>query len=224
MTFQDALKRSFIAGFTGNTMPTSQMVITLGITFLMGLYIFFVYKQVNKSSLYDRSFHVSMAIISVVTAGIILAMQSSIVISLGMVGALSIVRFRTAVKDAMDLLFLFWSIGEGIICGAGLYEVAILVALVVTAGIFLLQYMPFTKVPYLLMVHATSLECEDAVLELVKSHSDGFQVKSRNLKKTGFDMILEVRTKEEKALIESLGEMDSILQVSLLTHEGEVRV
>jgi len=93
-----------------------------------------------------------MAIMAVVTAGIILAMQSSIVISLGMVGALSIVRFRTAIKDPMDLLFLFWSIGTGIICGAGLYEIAIILAVLVTLSIIFLDAFPIKKAPYLLVV------------------------------------------------------------------------
>ena len=112
MSFKDAIRRSVLEGFANTDMPTSQVVTILAITFAIGIYIYFIYRLVNKSSLYDRSFHIAMAVISVVTAGIIIAMQSSIVISLGMVGALSIVRFRTAVKDSMDLLFLFWSIGE----------------------------------------------------------------------------------------------------------------
>ena len=101
-----------------------------------------------------------MSIISVITAGIILAMQSSIVISLGMVGALSIVRFRTAIKDPMDLLFLFWSIGTGIICGAGLYKVAIFLAVLVTVGICLLDMLPARKSPYLLIVNTSAKEAE----------------------------------------------------------------
>ena len=120
MSFNDAIKKSVLEGFSYADLSTTKIMTTLIITFAIALYIFFVYKMVTKSAFYFKSLNISMAIISVVTAGIILAMQSSIVISLGMVGALSIVRFRTAIKDPMDLLFLFWSIGTGIICGAGL--------------------------------------------------------------------------------------------------------
>lgn len=224
MSFQDALKKSFLEGFTANDMPTSQVVMILGITFLIGVYIYFIYKLVNKSSLYDKSFHNAMAIICVVTAGIIIAMQSSIVISLGMVGALSIVRFRTAVKDTMDLLFLFWSIGEGIICGAGLFEIAVLVALVVTIGIFVFEFLPKGKKPYLLIINTDDADRENDLLSIVKAHSDSYSVKSRNIKTTGFDMIMEVRTKEESTLIKGLTAVEGTKNVSLLTNEGEVRL
>ncbi len=224
MSFQDAIKKSVLEGFTANDLPVSQMVSILAIAFLIGVYIFFIYRLINSSALYNKSFHVAMAMISVITAGIIVAMQSSIVISLGMVGALSIVRFRTAIKDTMDLLFLFWSSGEGIICGAGLFELAVIVALSVTAGIFILEFIPGNRKPYILIVNCSDLAAGDEVLKRVSEKSRSHKVKSRNLKKTGLDMIIEVSTKKEKELLESLGEMKEVENVSLLTHEGEVRI
>lgn len=224
MSFQDVIKKSVLEGFASNDISSIQMLVILGITFLIGVYIFFIYKLVNKSSLYDRSFHVSMAIISVVTAGIIIAMQSSIVISLGMVGALSIVRFRTAVKDAMDLLFLFWSIGEGIICGAGLFKLAVVVAFVVTIGIFVLEVLPLNKIPYLLIVNSSSNDIEDSLLDIINKYSSYNSIKSRNLKKTGLDIIIEVKTKQEKELLRAICNVDSVECASLLNNDGEVRV
>ena len=222
-TFSDALKKSFVEGFSGGGITTSQAVIILLVTFLIGIYIFFIYKLVNKSGMYDRTFHVAMAIISVITAGIIVAMQSSIVISLGMVGALSIVRFRTAVKNTMDLLFLFWSIGEGIICGAGLFKIAILVAFVTTLGIFVLEYLPMNRKPYVLLINCNNVDLEDKIKDTVKSLSSSSTVKSRNLKTNGFDMIFETVTKNEKELIKQLSEIEGVSHVSLLSHEGEIR-
>lgn len=224
MGFQDALKKSFLEGFTSNDMPVSQILSILGITFLIGIYIFIIYKLVNKTAMYDKSYHVAMSIICVITAGIIIAMQSSIVISLGMVGALSIVRFRTAVKDTMDLLFLFWSIGEGIICGAGLFELAVIVALAVTAGIFILELLPMNKKPYLLIVNCSDPQKEQAITDSVMKYSKRHAIKSRNLKKTGLDIIMEVSTSREKELLADLNDISSVENVSLLTHEGEVRI
>ncbi|MCR4902817.1 MAG: DUF4956 domain-containing protein [Butyrivibrio sp.] len=224
MSFQDAIKKSIMEGFTSNDIPVSQIVAILAITFAIGVYIYFVYRFINKTSLYNRSFHVSMAMISVITAGIILAMQSSIVISLGMVGALSIVRFRTAIKDTMDLLFLFWSIGEGIICGAGLFELAIVVALMVTVGIFALEFVPVYKKPYVLVVNSNNPSAEDEIVKSVSEFSKGYKIKSRNIKKTGLDMIIEVNTSKEKELLQSLNGIESVENTSLLTHEGEMRV
>ncbi len=223
MTFSDVIKKSVLEGFASADMPTSKIITILLITFMIGIYIFFIYRLVNKSALYDRSFHVAMSIISVITAGIIIAMQSSIVISLGMVGALSIVRFRTAVKDTMDLLFLFWSIGEGIICGAGLFDIGIVVALIVTFGIFFLEYLPASRKPYLLIVNASSIEQEEEIINSINAHSKSAKIKSRNIKKTGFDIILEVFSKEERALVGVLNTIAGVYGISLLTHEGEVR-
>lgn len=223
MSFQDVIKKSVLEGFTNTDLPTIQIVLTLGITFLIAVYIYFIYKLVTKSSFYNKGFHVSMAIISVVTAGIIIAMQSSIVISLGMVGALSIVRFRTAIKDPMDLLFLFWSIGTGIICGAGLFEIAFIVAFMVTFGIFILGYLPEYKKPYLLILNCDNNLNENEILEGLKGYSKDYKIKSRNYKKSGSDMIIELRTKNERELVNKLSALPYIQQVSLLTNEGEVR-
>lgn len=224
MSFTDVIKKSILQGFTNTDIPTIQIVMTLGITFLIALYIFFIYRMVNKTALYDKSFHVSMAIISVITAGIIIAMQSSIVISLGMVGALSIVRFRTAIKNPMDLLFLFWSIGVGIICGAGLFEIALIVSLMVTIGIFFLEFMPDNKKPYLLIINGSRELDETEVLDCVRKYSKSVKVRSRNMKKNGTDYIIEVHTKQEKELLVELDKIEVISQLSLLSHEGEVRV
>lgn len=224
MSFSDVIKKSILQGFTNTDIPTVQIVITLGITFLIAMYVFFIYRMVNKTALYDKSFHVSMAIISVITAGIIIAMQSSIVISLGMVGALSIVRFRTAIKNPMDLLFLFWSIGVGIICGAGLFEIAVIVSLMVTVGIFLLEFMPENKKPYLLIVNGSCELDETELIGRIKKHARMVRVKSRNLKKNSMDFIFEVHTKKEKELLKELSSVEAIVQMSLLSHEGEVRI
>ena len=222
MSFNDAIKKSVLEGFSYADLSTTKIMTTLIITFAIALYIFFVYKMVTKSAFYFKSFNISMAIISVVTAGIILAMQSSIVISLGMVGALSIVRFRTAIKDPMDLLFLFWSIGTGIICGAGLYKIAIILAVLVTIGILILDMLPVRISPYLLIINADSKEIEDSVLELVKSNR-AYKMKSKNITAKGMDMILEVKTKNDKELIDQLSELKGITSVSLLAHDGEVK-
>ena len=224
MGISDVIKKSVLQGFTSGDMSTTEIMVTLGITFIIGLYIFFVYKMVSKTSLYDKSFHISMTLISVITAGIIVAMQSSIVISLGMVGALSIVRFRTAIKNPMDLLFLFWSIGTGIISGAGLFEIAFVVAFMVTIGILILEFMPDLKKPYLLIINGSRDLDETQVLDTVKKYAKFIKVRSRNLKKNGADYIIEVHIKKEKELLDELDKMESIVQLSLLSHEGEVRV
>lgn len=223
MNFGDVIKQSVMEGFSYADLSTTKILITLMITFAIAIYMFVVYKLVTKSAFYFKSFNISMAIISVVTAGIVLAMQSSIVISLGMVGALSIVRFRTAINDPMDLLFLFWSIGTGIICGAGLYKVAIILAVLITVGILLLDMMPIRISPYLLIVNAEDKNLEDEIMDCVKELGGVYKLKSKNITKSGMDMILEVKIKKEKELVDKISDMEGIASVSLLAHDGEVK-
>ena len=223
MKFGDVIKKSVLEGFSNSDMSTTQIAMILFITLVFAVYLFFIYKLVNKSSMYDKELHITISLMSVITAGIIVAMQSNVVISLGMVGALSIVRFRTAIKSPMDLLFLFWSMAIGIICGAGLLEVAIMVSLIATIGVFALEYLPANRKPYLLIVNGTKEMQEEAVVKLVEQKSSYRKVKARNRKKNGMDMILEVRTKQEEELMAELERVKGVEQISLLTHEGEVR-
>ena len=189
---------------------------------VLALYIYLIYKLVTRSAFYSRDFNKSLAMLPVITAGILLAMQSSFVISLGSVGALSIVRFRNAVKDPMDLVFLFWSISIGIICGAGLYEVALLTCLVVTILILVLENLPASRAPMMLVVNVTDADKEDAILDIVKKYSRFYKVKSRNLSKGRLDMVVELRVKDESGLVSEVAALDGMIGASLIAHDGEV--
>ena len=223
MGFKDVIKKSVLEGFTYTDFSTIKIAVTLGVTFLIALYIFFVYRFVTKRTFYNRDFNVSMAIISVVTAGIIMAMQSNLVISLGMVGALSIVRFRTAIKEPTDLLFLFWSISTGIVCGAGLYELSILVALAVTAGIFFLQALPMSASPYLLILKLSGSEAEASVLELLKKHSPKYKLDSKSIRDGSANLIFEVRAKNVSTLVDEVSKIPGVQSASVMHHSGEVK-
>ena len=223
MSFKDAIKKSVLEGFVASDISLGQILVVLGITFIIAVYIFMVYKYVMRSSFYDANFNVSMAIISVVTAGILIAMQSSLVISLGMVGALSIVRFRTAIKDPLDLLFLFWSIGTGIICGTGLFEIAILVAVAVTVGMIILQMIPTTKCPYLLILNASNSNCESEIMGVVKAFSKSYRVDSKTISNAGMDLIVEIRTNEGNELVNKISMIETVSSVSLMYHDGAVK-
>lgn len=223
MSIRDTIKKSVLEGLDQGDISIGQIAGALFITMLLALFIFHIYKLVKKSGFYSHTFNVSMAVISLVTAGIILSMQSNIVISLGMVGALSIVRFRTAIKDPMDLLFLFWSIGTGIICGAGLYKIAILLALFVTISIFLFEMLPRAKAPCLLVVNLEGKEEEAEVKVLLGKYSKYYREKSRNVTKQGIDLIFEVSTGKGDVLIDEIIMLNQVSNAALLSHDGEVR-
>ena len=220
--FSDIFKKSFLEGFTGGDISTGRIAATLAVTALIALYIFVIYRVVTRKTFYSKTFNISLVALAVVTSAIILAMQSNLVISLGMVGALSIIRFRTAIKDPMDLVFLFWSISIGIICGAGLYEIALLTSLLVTVAVIGLDLIPTSKAPMMLVVNAKELEAEEAILNAVKAAGKVCKVKSRNVCAGCLDMIVEVRVTKEAELVKAVSEIAAVTSVSLISHDGEV--
>ena len=222
MSFKDIFKKSFLEGYASSEITTVTIIAALGVACLLALYIFFVYRVITRKTFYSKNFNITLAGITVITASLILTMQSSVVLSLGMVGALSIVRFRTAVKDPMDLMFLFWSISVGIICGAGLAQVAVILSVVITAGILILDRMPVAKAPMILVVNASDLDAEDAVAETVKKYTKLYQVKSRNMTTTTLDLVIELRTADGSKLVREIMALKGVCSVSLLSHDGEV--
>ena len=153
MNFSDIFKKSFVSMFSQTNISTSQIVMTLGVTCIVALYIFAVYRLITRKTFYNKNFNISLAALSLITAIVILTVQANIVISLGMVGALSIVRFRTAIKDPMDLVFLFWSISVGIACGASMMEIAIVGSLLLTIIIFVLDRLPVARAASILVIN-----------------------------------------------------------------------
>ena len=221
MGFGDIFKKSFMEGFYSTDVSLATILLSLAIVCLIALYIFFAYRLLTRRTFYNKNFGISLAALAIITAAIILTIQSSIVISLGMVGALSIVRFRTAIKEPLDLVFLFWSISAGIICGAGLYSLAIIVSLIVTVALLVLDLIPVTKAPMLLIVSTADPDGENALLDVVKKYSKYYRVKSRNVSSGRMDLIVEVRVKEEAALVKEACSLKGMDSVSLLSHDGE---
>ncbi len=221
-TFKDIFKKSFLEGFAASEITTITVVAALGIACVLALYIFFVYRVVTRKTFYSKNFNISLAGITVITASLILTMQSSVVLSLGMVGALSIVRFRTAIKDPMDLMFLFWSISVGIICGAGLAQVAVILSVVITVGILVLDQLPVAKAPMILVVNAGDLDAEAVVSETIQKYVKHFTVKSRNMTADSLDLVYELRTDDGSALVRDIMRLESVTSASLLSHDGEV--
>ena len=222
MSFKDIFKRSFLEGFTSMEITTMTVLVALSVACALALYIFFVYRIVTRKTFYSKSFNISLAGVTVTTAALILTMQSSVVLSLGMVGALSIVRFRTAVKDPMDLMFMFWSISVGIICGAGLAQIAVILSVLMTMGILILDYMPVAKAPMILVVNASDAKVEKQITEILKKYTRHFNVKSRNLTAGSADIVIELRTSRGYELVQEVMDTEGVTSVSLLSHDGEV--
>lgn len=224
MSTKDIIKKSVLENFTSD-LSLTRICIALLITILLSFYIYYVYRLVTKSSFYSKDFNKTLALMPVITAAIVLAMQSNLVISLGMVGALSIVRFRNAVKNPMDLVFLFWSISIGIICGAGLYEIALIASLVVSLLLFILETVPSPKAAQLLIINSTSADCMQDLEPIIKKYTKSFQMKSRNLTHDGMDLIIEFKANDgqDAAMLNELHGISHISNISILAHDGERR-
>lgn len=223
MGFQDIIKKSVLEGFTSGNVTTTKSIVTLGVAILAGLYIYLLYRVTSKSGFYNRGFNKSLASLPLITAAILLAMQNNLVIGLGMVGALSIVRFRNAVKDASDLTYLFWSISVGIVIGAGLYELAILLSLCMTVLQLGLDLLPAVRAPYLLVVSGDKRAQEEALLAAVKAHASKARMRSRNVTERGTEWIVELQVKSAAELVAHVFELEGVSSVNLLSHDGEVR-
>ena len=223
MKFSDVIKKSVLEHFNSGNIDTTTILVVLGMALLLGLFIYLIYRVNTRSGFYNRNLNKTLAAMPVITAGIMLAMQSNLVISLGMVGALSIVRFRNAVKDAIDLTFLFWSISIGIITGAGLFELAVILSLCMAVLIFALDLLPNFRAPYLLVISSDSEVKEEDLLNVVKNYDKKAQVRSRNMTMRETEWIIELQTKHQDSLIKEVTAVEGINTINLLSHDGDIR-
>lgn len=222
LSLNKIFKQSFIDGFAGSTVDALSMFGAMFCCLIFALYIFLIYRVVTKRSFYSHNFAVSLAGVTLITAAIIVTIQSSIVISLGMVGALSIVRFRTAIKDPMDLMFLFWAISNGIICGAGLAEFALILAGVLTILILILQSIPGVKPSMVLVVNASDPGVEKLILKSLSEHSAHPVVKARVITKTECSFTIDIRFNGDADLVKVISEMNGVKSVSLVSNDGGI--
>ena len=222
ISFKDIFKKSFIQGFSRYDNSPVNVLIVFGIACIFSIYIFLVYRFLTRKTFYSKSFNIALPALTLITTGVILTIQSSIVVSLGMVGALSIVRFRTAVKDPMDLVFLFWAISTGIICGAGLAEISCILAFLLSVFLYILDRCKVSKAPKILMVSAKGYDAEKNIINTVKKFCKYFTVKSRIFSNERTDIVVEVRTDKEYELAKAVASLSEVNSSSLLSHDGEV--
>lgn len=222
MSFDDILYEVIVSSANATDIGLYDIILSFGIALIMSIYIFFIYRVLGRKNFYNKSFNISLAVITILTNAIVIAIQSSIIVSLGMVGALSIVRFRTAVKDALDLVFMFWAIATGILCGVGLFHVAGLVLLIVTVLIFVLDMMPIAKAPMILVVQSLDFNVQKDIYSIVQANSRYCKIKSRNVDDKHLNLVMELRTDKDEQLLGQIHALEGIEYVSLLDHDGEV--
>ena len=220
MNFSDIFKSSFIENIASVSML--DMAIAMALAFLIGIFIFFVYKKTFSGVMYSSSFGVTLVALTMITTLVILAVTSNVVLSLGMVGALSIVRFRTAIKEPLDIAFLFWAIAVGIVLAAGMSPLAVIGSIVI--GVVLLVFVNRKSHfnPYLIVINCDSHASEENAKNYLKDKVNKCTVKSKTAQSGSVELTLEIRLKDDNTdFINELSAMNGINSAVLVSYNGD---
>ena len=219
-TFQDIFKSSFLENI--NSFSSMDIFLALGLSFVLGLFIFMVYRKTYAGVMYSDSFGVSLIAMAMITSLVIIAVTSNIVLSLGMVGALSIVRFRTAIKEPMDIAFLFWAIAVGIILGAGFITLAVIGSVIIGLVIVVFSTRKLGETLYILVVNCDNAQAEQSVAGLILDGAKKSVLKSKSVAKYGIELTYEVRLAEgDTAFINRIIGCEGVSNAVLVTYNGE---
>ncbi len=220
-TFSDIIKNSVIDNFVSD-ISISKMLITLGVAFLIGYFIYLLYKRVFSGVLYSKSFNVSLMGMTMITATVIIAINSNLVLSLGMVGALSIVRFRTPIKDPTDLIFLFWAAVAGIVTGAGFFTLAIVGSIIIGLILFLFIKHSSIETPYLLVINCDSDESEREVHNHITKSVKRYNVKQKTVSASNIELTLELRLDDKVGgFVNTVSDLKGVKNALLISYSGD---
>lgn len=220
MSFQDIFKSSFLENVTEFSLLDT--CIGLAVALLVGLFIFMIYKKTLTGVLYSDGFALTLVGLSLVTTLVIMAVTSNVVLSLGMVGALSIVRFRTAIKEPVEIVFLFWSLAVGIVIGAGMIPLAIIGYAIIGVILLLFANRKIRKLPYILVVSCKDEAAEQRITEILAKAVEYYTVKSKTVNAAGIEFTAELRTKDaETAFVNRITELEGVGNATLVSYNGE---
>lgn len=220
MTFNNIFKSSFLESVT--EFSVTDTLIGLAFALVIGLFILMIYKKVFAGIMYSTGFAMSLVGLTLVTTLVIMAVTSNVVLSLGMVGALSIVRFRTAIKEPMEIVFLFWSLAVGIVVGAGIIPLAVIGSLIIGICLVVFASRKFDKTPYILILNCDDEKAEKAAIELVGKSVEKQITKSKTVSKAGIELTMEVRVKgAETEFVNRVNDIAGVTSATLVTYNGE---
>ena len=220
MTFQDIFKSSFLDNVT--SVSVLDMVLTMALAFCLGMFIFLIYKKTYSGVMYSSSFGVTLVALTMITSLVILAVTSNVVLSLGMVGALSIVRFRTAIKEPLDIAFLFWAIAVGIVLSAGMIPLAVFGSVII--GIILLVFANHkdSSNPYIVVLNCFDHTSETAAVEYLKKNTKKCTVKSKTARQGNVELSMEVRLNNDNTdFVNMLSQITGVQSAVLVSYNGD---
>lgn len=209
-------------GLVYENSPISVLTIlsVLTVVLILSVYEFVVYRFISHRSFYNKSFNIAVAVIPFFIATIILCLQSNIVVTLGTIGALAIIRFRTAIKDPVDMVYLLWSVHTGIVCGCQLFPVGIITSVAVTVLLIVLENLHFGRKPYVVIVHS-SAEIEEKLRRIFKQYCRSYRIKSRNFTTNGIDYAIEATIKKPKELAHRLNNAKRVEKFSIIQYDAD---
>lgn len=220
MTFSDIFKSGFLENVT--SVSALDMVLALALSFAIGVFIFFVYKKTYSGVMYSSSFGVTLIALTMITSFVILAVTSNVVLSLGMVGALSIVRFRTAIKEPLDIAFLFWAIAAGIVLAAGLIPLAVFGSIAIGVILIIFVNRKTHTDPYIVVIRCNGSETEKKAVEFLKEHTEKCVTKSKSARKGELELNMEIRLKDDNTdFINELSDIDGVESAVLVSYNGD---
>ena len=220
MSFTDVFKSDFMESIS--SISILDMVITLALAFCIGVFIFWVYKKTCASVMYSSSFGITLIALTMITALVILAVTSNVVLSLGMVGALSIVRFRTAIKEPLEIAFLFWSIAVGIVLAAGMIPLAVFGSLVIGIVLILFVNRKAHFNPYIVVLRCKDKEAEKKAMDLIKKNVDRSVTKSKSVTKGLIEINVDVRLKKDDTeFVNELSDVEGVESAVLVSYNGD---
>ena len=220
MTFNDIFKSSFLESIT--EFSAADTLIAMVAALVIGMFIFVVYKKTFNSVMYSTGFAMTLVGMTMVTTLVILAVTSNVVLSLGMVGALSIVRFRAAIKEPMEIVYLFWAVAAGIVIGAGMLPLAVIGSAIIGVIRILFANKKIHDNPYLLILNCQDENAENTALSLMKEAVKKHAVKSKTVNAQGIEFTAEIRMKDgETAFVNSLNEIAGVENATLVSYNGE---
>ncbi|KQL19876.1 DUF4956 domain-containing protein [Cytobacillus solani] len=219
INFDDIIKKSILNSDTFTSVSVLEIFFGTLASFIVGLFIYYVYKKTFRSVVYSHNFNVTLVLMTMITSLVIMTISTNIVLSLGMVGALSIVRFRTALKDPLDIVFLFWAITAGIAIGANVYPVAIFGSIFISIAVFFLSKKKWKDETYLLVIHYDEMAYDEIKAQVVKFNYD---LKSKIVRNNWTELTLKIKLKvDNTAFVHKLSNLEGVKDVSLVQYSGD---
>ena len=220
MNFSDIFKSSFLESVT--EFSVIDTIIGMVFALILGLFIFVIYKKTFSGVMYSSGFAMSLIGLSLVTTLVIMAVTSNVVLSLGMVGALSIVRFRAAIKEPMEIVFLFWSLAVGIVIGAGMIPLAVIGSVIIGFILVIFVSKKFQSTPYILIVNCENEKSEEKAIDLIKKSASRYAIKSKTVNEEGIEFTIEIRVKDEATgFVNRVNEIKGVTGATLVTYNGD---